>query len=162
MNVLDKAQTLTAIRAIAKSDGSLKEKIQGAAIGALVHAGEHGDTGLMAKLVLAVNPTAATQLRKYFQSFAPVSWNTGKGTFSKRKKGGQYRTADAMGVNWFDAIEAKQAAAKAYDSEKLVTAQVNALEKAALAAAEAGDVDTANLLGRALTALHPVELKVAA
>jgi len=163
MNVLDKSQTLTAIRAIAKSDGKLKDKIQAAAIGALVHAGEHGDTGLMAKLVLAVNATAATQLRKYFQEFAPVTWNTGKGTFSKRKKGGAYRAADAMGINWYDALEAKQTAAKAYDSEKVLARTVTALEKARDLAEDNLDTATAIALEIAITGLQaPVDLRIAA
>ena len=162
MNILDKNQTLTAIRAIAKSDGKLKEKIQSAAIGALVHAGEHGDTGLMAKLVLAVNTTAATQLRKYFQEFAPVTWNKGKGTFTKKQKGGAYRTADAMDSNWFDELEAKKTAAKAYDSDKVLARSVTALERARDEAEDNLDTATAIVLEIAITGLREKSVRIAA
>ncbi len=162
MDILDKKATLKAITAIAKSDGALRNKIQSAAIGALVHAGEHGDTGLMSKLVLAVNGNTATQLRKYFQSFAPVHWNTGKGTFSKVKKGGAYRTSDAMGVNWFDAIEAQKAAAKEYDAGKLLTSLAASLEKAAHVAMDFEDFDTANRIAATMSALAIIDLRIAA
>ena len=162
MNVLDKKATLTAIRSIAKSDGTLREKIQAAAIGALVHAGEHGDSGLMSKLVAAVNGTTATQLRKYFQTFAPVAWNTGKGTFTKVKKGGPYRTADAMDVNWFDAIEAKKLAAKEYSADKVLASMGNALVREMERAMESGDDTTANRLADAYQALAGVALRIAA
>ncbi len=153
MDILDKKATLKAITAIKKSDGTLRDKIQHAAIGALVHAGEHGDTGLMSKLVLAVNGNTAIQLRKYFQAFAPVHWNTGKGTFSKVKKGGAYRTSDAMGVNWFDAIEAQRAEAKTYDTMITLTSAVKTLAKLRDLAEENLDVGTAFVLDAAREAL---------
>ena len=162
MNVLDKKATLTAIRSIAKSDGALKDKIQAAAIGALVHAGEHGDTGLMAKLVQAVNATTAVQLRKYFQAFAPVTFNADKGTFTKVKKGGVYRTADAMDVNWFDAIEAKKLAAKEYSADKVLANTGKALLRDMERAMESDDTITANLLADAYQALVGVNVRIAA
>lgn len=160
VNILDKAGTLKTIGRIAKSTATSRDNIQAAVVGGLNHAAEHGDSTLLTKLVNAVSTANGTQLRKYIAAHAPLTWKAGKG-FVKAKKGGTFDVAGALGHDW-DTFEKAPRAAAAYDADKLRAKVQRQIEAAALEAAEAGDVVTANAIIAGLDALFPAVVKLAA
>lgn len=146
LEILNKADTLKKIASIAKSTGTTNENIQAAVIGGLAHAAEHGDVTLLTKLCNAVSTGNATQLRKYIKGFAPVSWVKGKG-FVKAKKGGAYRVADAVAVDW-NTYEAPGAEAAPFNGARKLAAIFAKLDALYLEAVENGDEETAEAIAK--------------
>jgi len=159
ISILDLKQTARKIESIKGRTGTMTADIQAAAIGALAQFAEHGNATLMTKLVNAVTPANATQLRKYFAGFAPVVWNKAKG-FSKAKKGGVIDLPGAIDTDWSTyQKEAADKAAAAYSRAKVFSKLAAQFEAAMELALDAEDIPAANQLAEAFNKLvAPVAL----
>jgi hypothetical protein len=140
VNILNPEQTAKKITSLKGRTGTMREDIQSAAIGGLAHAAEHGDFGLLSKLVHAVSAANAAQLRKYVKAFAPARWDGKAGLFKKAKKGGAFRVADALDTYWDAEIQAKKAAESEYDRVKALAKLAKLAETVEAQALEAGDL----------------------
>ena len=162
MNVLNKADTLKKIAGLKTSSGTMKANVQAALNGSLMHAAEHGDTSLLAKLVLAVSKPNATQLRKVITDFAPLKWHGKDSKFTKIKNGGMWRVSDVMDMDWTEYDAPKKVSV--FDADKVKARVLATLEREAINAAENDSAELANDLIEAFKALESVReaLEVAA
>jgi len=156
IEILDRATIVKKISSVKGRAATVRADIDQLAKSCIVHAGEHGDLTLASKLTASVSKSYATDLRKYFTTFAPVRWDKKAGGFKKLAKGGQFNIGGAMDTA-FDNVEPEAKDAPEYNRAKEIASIVKFLDTKADRAINAGDETMTALLVELASALGKVD-----
>lgn len=140
--MLNAKETTTLIRSIKTRSGNLSTSIHQAAVACLGHIEEHGNLSLATMLHDAVSNTYKGQLKRWFSTFGPITWNKKEGQFRKVKSANAIPfDLDGAGSTSLEELKARTAVKAEYSTTATLAAVKKYLLKTQKAATEAGNTD---------------------